>query len=895
MAISPGTRLGPYEVIAPLGKGGMGEVYRARDPRLGREVAIKVLPPEVAADADRLRRFESEARSASALHHPHILVVHDVGTHDGTPYLVTELLHGETLRARLAHRPLAIAAALELAEQVARGLAAAHEQGIVHRDLKPDNLFLDEAAGIKILDFGLAKLARETMPGEAGATGIATGTMQLVGTPGYMSPEQVSGRTVDFRSDQFAFGCVLYEMLAGRQPFARDSAPLALAAAVQEEPPSLAGVRPEVPAPLVWVVERCLAKGPERRYAATADLARDLETLRERLGELAPGPTAPSAARSLAGRWWRWAGVATVTAALGVLAGWRLSRPAEAPVPVLRDVTYSGRDSSPAPSPDGRTLVFSSTRDGRRRLWLKDLSSGSEVPLTAGPADDLPRFSPDGALVLFVRKTGLESDLFRVPAVGGEARRVVSGAVAGDWLPEGRRIVFIRWPVAAATTGTILGVADVDGGHEEVLLELPGKLLQHPRVAPDGRQVALTDIAQQAGLPAGIQIVDLESRDVAPLPGPRTVGQVSAAAWLGNGESLVYSRAESASAQVTSGAARILVHGRRSTEPRIVLATPMSQSFLDVLGPGRLVLDGRAPRENLRELALVGGGRARPHWLTRGSSSDRQPAYSPDGRWVTFSSDRGGNLDIWAVSTESGAVRRLTEDPADDWDPGFTRDGRLLWSSNRSGPFEIWMAEGDGSRPRQVSEDGVDAENPTATPDGAWFVYGSGNPAHPGIFKRRLDGTETVRLVAGNVVLPDVSPDGRFASFIASWGTSEAALRVVRLEDGGLEPWIVALPYHPNPVGIVLGRSRWLPDGSAIAYQVGAEDETYGVVAQAFTPGQPAPGAPRRLAGFDPEAATESFAFSPDGTTVVLAIWEQLSNVFVAENVAGIEPPARRR
>ncbi|MGH9464970.1 MAG: TolB family protein, partial [Thermoanaerobaculia bacterium] len=226
--------------------------------------------------------------------------------------------------------------------------------------------------------------------------------------------------------------------------------------------------------------------------------------------------------------------------------------------------------------------------------------------------------------------------------------------------------------------------------------------------------------------------------------------------------------------------------------------------------------------------------------------------------------------------------------------PGFSREGRLRWSSNRSGPFVIWRAEGDASGPRQVSDDGVDAENPTATPDGEWIVYGSGNPAHPGVYKRRLGGTETIRLVAGNVVLPETSPDGRFASFVANWGTTEAALRVVRLADGALEPWAIPLHNDPGGIGIVAGRSRWLPDGSGIAYLTVAEDRTHGIVAQTFVPGQPAAGAPRRLAGFDPDGATESFAFSPDGATIIVALWEQLSNILVAENVAGIEPPRRR-
>ncbi|MCI0585156.1 MAG: hypothetical protein L0227_20065, partial [Chloroflexi bacterium] len=262
--------------------------------------------------------------------------------------------------------------------------------------------------------------------------------------------------------------------------------------------------------------------------------------------------------------------------------------------------------------------------------------------------------------------------------------------------------------------------------------------------------------------------------------------------------------------------------------------------------------------------------------------------------WVAFSSNRGGNLDIWAVSRKSGAVRRLTDDPADDWDPGFTRQGELLWSSNRSGPFEIWMAESDGGGPRQVSNDGVDAENPTATPDGEWIVYGSGHPAHPGIFKRRLDGSETVCLFAGNGIQPEISPDGRFVAFIANWGNAEAALRVARFADGALEPWLLPLRHWFDTEGVITGRMRWLPDGSGIAYVTRFEDGTYGVEARAFVPGQATPGRPRRLAGFDREGPIESFGFAPDGAAIIVAVWEQRSSILLAENVAGIEPPRRR-
>ena len=278
-SLGPGTRLGPYEIAAAIGRGGMGEVYRARDLRLGRHVAIKVLPRSLATDTARLARFELEARAASALNHPSIVAVHDIGWHDGVPFIVTELLEGETLHHRLARGRLPLGEALEWARQIAGGLVAAHERGIVHRDLKPANLFLTVRGQLKILDFGVAKLLRagDEMRGITATSIPNTLPGFVLGTAGYMSPEQVRAEPVDVRSDQFSLGCVLYELVAGHAPFRRPTPAMTMAAVIQDEPPPIADLDARVPLPVVRVVERCLAKDPTRRYGSTRDLARDLE------------------------------------------------------------------------------------------------------------------------------------------------------------------------------------------------------------------------------------------------------------------------------------------------------------------------------------------------------------------------------------------------------------------------------------------------------------------------------------------------------------------------------------------------------------------------------------------------------------------------------------------
>src|ERR1700730_8544855 len=344
MPVSVGSRLGPYEVLAPLGAGGMGEVYRAKDARLGRDVALKVLPTEVAKDADRRSRFEQEARAASALAHPNIIAVYDVGESESSVWIAMELIEGRTVRELLASGPLPARRTLEIGTQVAEGLAAAHAAGIVHRDLKPENLILSKDGYVKILDFGLAKLAERGLAQEdgptvsAGAPGTEPGT--VMGTVGYMSPEQAAGQPVDFRSDQFSFGSILYEMATGQRAFQRKTGVETLAAILREEPKAIAELNPAAPAPLRWTIERCLAKEPDERYASTKDLARDLKSVRDHLSETSSSTLAAAPVR-LRRRWLVPTAMALVLGAvLGAAVLRKFGRPAPASQPVFRQVAF---------------------------------------------------------------------------------------------------------------------------------------------------------------------------------------------------------------------------------------------------------------------------------------------------------------------------------------------------------------------------------------------------------------------------------------------------------------------------------------------------------------------------------------------------------------------------
>ncbi len=362
MTLSGGARLGPYEVLAPLGAGGMGEVYRARDSRLSREVAIKVLPAELASDVARLRRFEKEARSASALNHPNIVTIYDIGSEGGVSYIAMERVEGVTLRDLLASGPLSIKKLLQIASQITEGLAKAHEAGIVHRDLKPENVMVTMEGLVKILDFGLAKLT-STMSGsgEGSQLPTMTGTTPgvIVGTVGYMSPEQAGAGTIDFRSDQFALGSMLYEMVTGKRAFQKATAVETLSAILREEPESIAAVSPQTPAPLRWLVERCLAKEPEGRYASTKDLARELTGIRDHSSELVSGVGGGEAPlkRKRLRLWWTLAALGVAVAlVLAFSLGDRLRKIDQ---PSYQRLTFRrGGNNWARFAPDGQTIIY---------------------------------------------------------------------------------------------------------------------------------------------------------------------------------------------------------------------------------------------------------------------------------------------------------------------------------------------------------------------------------------------------------------------------------------------------------------------------------------------------------------------------------------------------------
>jgi serine/threonine protein kinase len=888
--LAAGTPLGRYVIVAPIGAGGMGEVYRARDQELEREVAIKVLPPEFADDPGRLRRFTQEAQSAGGLNHPNVLIVHDIGSHEGAPYLVSELLDGETLKERLDSGRLPPRKACEYAAQAARGLAAAHASGVVHRDLKPDNLFITRDDRVKILDFGLAKLLEEPAVGGESQTlaiGMGEGTEPgvILGTVGYMAPEQVRGEQPDHRADIFALGTVLHEMLTGERAFQGDAPVSVLNAILVEDPPEASAVAPGVTKAHDEVVRHCLEKSPDHRFQSAQDLAFQLELLSgtastsQLSGDAIQGP---DVARRTGARPGLVALALLAAGAIGAAVGWMAHPESEAyQPPWLRPLTFSGSDRQVSVSPDGKTLAFISARDGVPRTWLKRLPGGDEVALTEGP-DVYPTFSPDGSEILF----GRDGDLYRVPILGGSARKVAEDAAVGDWTPNGDRIAFAR----VDADGTSLFVMDADGSNERLIHQEPLRAVVDVRWSPDGTRLACPFLQPGANVSdPKILIVDVESGETSTVTASLGAGQPVAVAWSGSGDVLLYTQPRG-QANITG---HILVrHELASDRPEILLYIDGVSWSLDVLDEGQAVVGIDSMRANLQEAPLEGGGDA-PRWLTLGTSLDRQPTYSPDGRLLAFSTNRAGNLDVWVMQLESGEVRRATDHPGTDWDPSFTSDGKhLIWSSDREGHFEIWMAEPDGRNPRRISDDGFDAENGSVTPDGEWLVYNSAHPEKSGVWKRNLESGETVQLATGLTGVPEISPDGRHVLVVRGPRVGRGSVEVVRVADGVTEAFRIECTMDAGTAGSVLvGRSRWLPDGSGIAFLCEDESGRPGIYVQDFAPDRDTLSSRRFLAGIYEDRIAESFGFSPDGKRIVVSLLELRQSVVLADQLPNVSRP----
>ena len=782
------SRFGPYEIVAPLGAGGMGEVYRARDTRLQRDVALKTLLLAVDSDPARQRRFLDEARAAGALNHPNILSVYDVGVEGATPFIVTELIEGKQLRDEIDRGPVPLKRLLDLAAQIAAGLQAAHHAGFVHRDLKPENVMVTRDGRAKIVDFGLAKSysATSSLP-NAETFATRTDTALIVGTVPYMSPEQAAGGEVDFHSDQFSLGLILFEMAAGRHPFRRDTAVQTLSAIIGEEPPPLADIHARVPGPLRWVIERCLAKDPTERYASTADLARDLTMLRARLPEMrveAASAEPASRRRSIAV-----AGVIGLGIALVILGVAAAVRPLESPLsaytytPIVTDEVYQGE---PAWSPDGKSLAYVSQVDGVMQVFTRSLVSSGRTQVTDSRFDCYdPFWSRDGTRIFYHSLALDRESLWSISAAGGEPRLEVENASRATLSPDGRTLFFSRQEAADKVGGWRLWFAsphdadpvrymqppfdDVNYTHSDVWL----------RFAPDGSkllawiQPADTDRTRQPAKfwmlpwPAGQPYEVLPSF---PLPGRAT----ASFEWFPDSRRIVV-----AATDATRGSHLWMADTERGTR-EVLTKTQFSENHPALSPDGnRLAFTSEAVDFDLIRIPLDGSP-ARDLLAT--SRSELDPAWSPDGTQYAFVWDRTGRPEIWVRSATGQFVSPIvTPDHFQDTTEmfgslAFRPDGQRLAFQRLSGQgeYQVWIANlAAAGPPVPLAPRPEYQDAPTWSHDGASIAYVQTYPQY-NLMTLPVGGDGPRVLVKGIVPesRPAWSPDGKWILHDAADGLS---------------------------------------------------------------------------------------------------------------------------
>ena len=856
--LAAGNRLGPYEIIAPISSGGMGEVYRARDSRLHREVALKVLPAELSNDPERRRRLEREARAVAAINHPNICTLHDVGRDDGVDYLVFELVEGELLAAQLDRGPLPIDEALQRGAEIATALAAAHRGGVLHRDLKPANVMV-APTGAKLLDFGLAKLAvASPAPLEAGESmedeGSLTRPGMLLGTVPYMTPEQIEGRPVDARTDVFALGVVLFEMLTGERPFTGETTMALVAAILEREPPAVSTFRPQVPAALDRTVARCLAKDPDRRWQSAADLADELAWIRDVEAFAPAAPTEKQRANWLGSAGW----LLALALSIGLVASW-LARAPPAPSgdPMRFRLQPEGFDPgidtvNLAVSPAGDALVYGAWSDGARRLWLRrlDEAEAQVIPGTEGAHD--PFWSPDGESVGFV-----VDDSIRVAGRSGGPSRVVlelEGGLFGppSWgldggllfcgLRSGRRGVYLV-PIEGGSPEPVVTPEQTPGYTAHAWVQhLPDDRFQF--LAFGGPERAALFLGSLAGEPPKpVREVHTRARWVE--PGYLLYGQ---------GSSLLARRFDPTTA-------------RWQGEPAL-LAERLPAGF---------PLVGQAPFTVSPDLLAV----PQSEWVAEMAWFDRRgqelgtlglpgdlasPRISPSGDRVAVSiSDTRSSLgDLWIFEVARGVGRRLTstrevEEAFPSWSPGGCR---LVFASDEPGIPEIRVRSADGSGDDETL---VEESHPVQpldwSPDGALLLFEVADGADLWLAPIAGGDPRPYLRAPGRQTAARLSPDGRWVAFQSSeLGSSQ--IFVAPLDDGDLRHR-VSTEGGTSPV--------WGPDGRELFYARGREIVSVPVgLAPELTIG-----APRELFRVDPPRVPVDFDVTPDGQRFLVTLLDE--------------------
>ncbi len=855
--VSAGALLGPYQLLSLLGKGGMGEVWRARDGRLEREVAVKVLPAAYSADAERLRRFEQEARAAGRLNHPNILVVYDIGTHEGLPYLVSELLEGRTLRAALESGALTQRRSVEYARQVADGLAAAHEKGIVHRDLKPENLFITRDGRVKILDFGLAKLVTPKISGETlsllATRDVSTQSGVILGTVGYMSPEQVRGAEVDSRSDIFAFGAILYEMLAGQRAFRGDSAVETLNAILKDEPPELSETNRQIAPALERIVRRCLEKDVERRFQSASDLAFALEALSIPSGASAAQPfaTARRTAR------WALVGVAALTLlGLAFLLGWQTGKTPPASPSFNRLTFRRGNLSRARIAPDGQTVVYGAAWEGKPvELFTTRLGNPESRPL--GLAADVISISATGEMAVMLRgENGVT--LAQVPLVGGAPREILNDVVAADWAPDGKSLAVLRIVERRPQR--------IEYPIGKLLYESQNAISSDIRLSPKGDLIAFTERTGDGRV--AVAVIGLDGRKRVLAEGWRRLQGI---AWLPAGDEVWFTASQNG--------IHALYAVTLAGQQRLVARVPGKLAIQDIAHDGRVLVE-----QDLLQASMI--------YLPPGAAPDKAKErdfswfdgstvreISADGKTIIFDERQeagGDDAAIYLRKTDGSPAIRLGIGRAE----GLSPDGKWVLALTSGAPQQLRLLPVGAGETKTLERGQIEAYQPGSStwfPDGKQILFAGSEPQRKlRVYRQDVAGGRPQPILPEGVSAGRISPDGKLIAALTPNGqpaiyslTEPSASNTPRLLSG-IEKGESALCWSRDGGALFLARLRPLP-ARIYRYDVATERKQLW----------------KEIMPLDPDQVSNltSLVVTPDGQTTVYSYGRIVSTLFLVEGL----------